>query len=119
MRRRARPILAFWICCGLSACAKSHSEIAAIPVDPDSYAGLSCPQLGQVHASTLRDLLLSEVVQDGYYAADRTRTFGVPTPMATLFGDSRAEEVARLKGETQAMAARLRQAGCIARVRRG
>lgn len=120
MPPRARPILTLLACCSLlSACAKPHDEIAPIPIDPAAYADLSCPQLGRVHAKALRDLLLSEVVQDGYYRADRTRTFGVPTPMATLFGDSRAEEVARLKGETQAMATQLRQAGCLVRMSRG
>jgi hypothetical protein len=102
MPPRARLILTFWACCSLlAACAKSHDEIAPLPVDPAAYADLTCPQLGQVHAKAMRDLLLSEVVQDGYYRADRTRTFGVPTPMATLFGDSRAEEVARLKGDAR------------------
>lgn len=119
MQPCTRLIVAFWGCCILAGCAKSHDEIAPMPVDPAVYADLSCPQLGRVHASALRDLLLTEVVQDGYYRADRTRTFGVPTPMATLFGDSRAEEVARLKGETEAMATQLRQAGCLAHVNKG
>lgn len=119
MPLRARLFLTFWAFCSLlSACAKPHDEIAPFPIDPATYADLSCPQLGRVHAKAVRDLLLSEVVQDGYYRADRTRTFGVPTPMATLFGDSRAEEVARLKGETQAMASQLRQAGCLAHMSR-
>jgi hypothetical protein len=115
--RRRRVFLALWACCGLSACARPHNEIAPLPVDPAIDADLTCRQLGQTHAKALRDLLLSEVVQDGYYAADRTRTFGVPTPMATLSGDSRAEDVARLKGETRAMAAQLERAGCLVRPR--
>jgi hypothetical protein len=113
--RRPPLFLAVWACCSLSACAKPPSEIAAVTVDPDAFTDFSCRQLGQMHAKARRDLLLSEVVQQGYYAADRTRTFGVPTPMATLFGDSRAEEVARLKGETEAIATQLESAGCIAR----
>lgn len=114
-----RLILALWGCHSLAACAKSHEGIAPAPVDPALYADLSCPQLGRVHARAMRDLLLTEIVQDGYYRADRTRTFGVPTPMATLFGDSRAEEVARLKGKTEAMATQLRQASCIVRANKG
>lgn len=114
----ARLIVAFWGCCNLAACAKSHDEIAPLPIDPAVYADLSCPQLGRVHASARRNLVLTEVVQDGYYKADRTRTFGVPTPMATLFGDSRADAVAMLKGETEAMATQLRQAGCLTRANR-
>jgi hypothetical protein len=73
--RPARLFLAFWASCCLAACAKPHGEIAPSPIDPAIYADLSCRQLGQMHAKALRDLLLSEVVQDGYYAADRTRTF--------------------------------------------
>lgn len=114
MRRRTRLILGLSVACGVAACARPHGEIAPLPVDPADYAGFTCPQLGQIHRKATRDLLLAEVVQDGYFAADRTRVFGAPIPMATLFGDGRAEEVARLKGETEAMAEQLRRGGCLA-----
>jgi hypothetical protein len=112
--RRLRLLPGLWAFCGLAACAPPHGEIAAAPVDSAAYAGLSCRQLGRAQATAMRDLILSEVVQDGYHAADRTRAFGAPLPLATLFGDSRAGEVARLKGETQATRERLRRDDCLA-----
>lgn len=115
MPKLARVTQALLIGCGLSGCAKPHDDIAPEPVPPAAYAQATCRQLSLMHAKTMRNLIFSNIIQDQHYADDRTRTFGVPTPMATIFEQSREAEVARLKGEALAIAAQLERAGCIAR----
>lgn len=115
MLRRETASLAIVIVCGLSACARSHGGIAPDPVPPQAFAAANCRQLSLMRAKAERSLILSEIVQDHRYAEDRTRTFGAPTPMATIFEEDHAADVARLKGETFALAAQLERAGCVAR----
>lgn len=115
MLRRRTVTLAALAVCGLSACARSHGEIAPDPVPPQAFAAADCRQLSLMRAKAERSLILSEIVQDHRYAEDRRRTFGIPTPMATIFDGDHEAEVARLKGEAYALAAELARAGCVAR----
>ncbi|WP_457798523.1 hypothetical protein [Methylocystis sp. S23] len=115
MRRRKRAALAFSAICGLSACAKRHGEVAPAPIPPSAFETATCRQLSAMHAKAMRTLVFSELLQDHRHAEDRTRIFGVPTPMATIFEENREAELARLKGETLALAAQLQRAGCVAR----
>lgn len=115
MRRPAMLILSFSLMTGLAACAVTHGEIAPAPIPPEAYAPASCRQLALMRAKTMRSLTLASIIQDQHYADDRTRTFGVPTPMATIFDEDRAPEVARLKGESLALTAQLENAGCVER----
>ncbi len=82
---------------------------------PSAFEPATCRQLSLMHAKAMRSLVYAELMQDQRYAEDRTRTFGVPTPFATLFEENREAEVALLKGETLALAAQLEQARCMAR----
>ncbi len=107
-----RP-LTLCIAFALAACAQRHDEIAPELVAPESYAQATCRDLAQTLTRTRRNLIFSEIAQDKHYADDRIRTFGVPTPMATLFDPDTAPEVARLKGETRALALQMERAGCI------
>lgn len=114
MLRRGTTSFAILVGCVLSACARSHGEIAPVPVPPQAFAAADCRQLSLMRAKAERSLILSEIVQDHRYAEDRTRTFGVPTPMATIFEENREAEVARLKGEAYAIAAEIQRTGCVA-----
>jgi hypothetical protein len=115
MRQPARATLALLILFGLSACAKGHGEIAPEPIPPFAYEQATCRQLSLMQAKTARALIFSSIVQDQRQAEDHTRIFGVPTPMAAIFEENREAEVARLKGESLALAAQLKRAGCVAR----
>jgi hypothetical protein len=115
MLRLAKMAMAFALACGLPACAKNHDEIAPAPISPAAYAPATCRELSLMYAKTMRSLVFSELMQDHRYAEDRTRTFGIPTPMATLFEENREAEVARLKGNALAIPAQLERAGCVAR----
>lgn len=117
MHRCTRPIStpspALALLLSLAGCALRHDQIAPASINPASYDQASCEQLSLMHAKSRRTLILAEIAQDQYYEDDRTRTFGVPTPMATLFGEGNAAEVARLKGDTIALSAQLGRAGCL------
>jgi hypothetical protein len=115
MLQAAHATLALSILSGLCACAARHGEIAPEPIPPFAYAAASCRELSLMRDKTMRSLVLVSVIQDQHHADDRTRTFGVPTPMATIFEENRAGDVARLKGESLALAEELRRAGCVAR----
>lgn len=109
----ARAAIALCIFLGLAACAKRHDEIPPELIEPGAYAQADCRQLARMYAKTTRSLIFSELAQDKHYADDRIRTFGVPTPMATLLDENVAGEVARLKGDALALAAQMERAGCI------
>jgi hypothetical protein len=115
MRQTGRAIPPFLILFGLSACAKGHGEIPPDPIPPAAYAPASCRELALMRAKTMRALTFSEITQDFRHDEDRTRVFGVPVPMATIFEENREAEVARLKGESLALATQLHRAGCVAR----
>jgi hypothetical protein len=115
MLRREGAALAFLAICALSACAKSHGEIAPTPAPPWAFESANCRQLASMYAKAARTLVFSEIAQDHRHAEDRMRVLGVPLPMATIFEESREAETARLKGEALALAAQLQRAGCLAR----
>jgi hypothetical protein len=115
MLQPARAALALSIIFAVSACAKRHDEISPAPVPPSAYEPATCRELSLMRARTMRSLTLSSIIQDQHHADDRTRTFGAPTPMATIFEEDREAEVARLKGESLAITKQLRRAGCVAR----
>jgi hypothetical protein len=115
MLHAARAIPPILILCGLSACMRGHGEIPPDPIPPAAYARASCRELALMRAKTLRTLIFSEITQDFRHDEDRTRVFGVPVPMATIFEEDRTADVARLKGESLALATQLHRAGCVAR----
>lgn len=114
MFRRARVGFLVAIA-GLGACAPNHAQILPMPIPPEAYDGATCRQLSLMHAKAMRSLIFADIAQDRNFEDDRIRTFGVPTPMATIFEPSYVVEVARLKGETAALAQQLQRAGCVLR----
>ncbi|MGJ0508726.1 MAG: hypothetical protein ACR652_16690 [Methylocystis sp.] len=114
MQQTLRAPLAPLVAAALIAgCALRHDEIAPDPIPPAAYASADCRQLAQMQAKTNRTLIFSEIAQDHRYAEDRTRTFGVPMPMALLFEERGEANVARLKGDSLALAAQLERGGCL------
>jgi hypothetical protein len=97
----------------LAACMRPSRDIEPVFVDPNYFAGATCRQLILKRARTLRALIFSGLTQDQYYRDDRTRTFGVPTPMATIFEESREGEISVIKGELMALNEQLWRMNCV------
>jgi|GEM_PF-4303253 len=98
----------------LTGCAPRASQIAPALMDPYAYQAATCRELDEMKAKTQRDRIYADLAQDRQYDDDRTRTFGVPTPMATLFEESSAPLTARIKGDSLAINTQLERSGCIA-----
>lgn len=98
----------------LAGCAPRASEIAPTLMDPYAYETATCRELDEMKAKAQRDRIYAYIAQDQQHDDDRTRTFGIPTPMATLFENSRAPFTARMKADSLAINAQLARSGCIA-----
>ena len=98
----------------LSGCAPRASQIAPALMDPYAYEAATCRELDEMRAKAQRDRIYADMAQNQQYDDDRTRTFGVPTPMATVFEENRAPETARIKADSLAINAQLARSGCIA-----
>ncbi|MCX7900016.1 MAG: hypothetical protein N2444_08040, partial [Methylocystis sp.] len=81
----------------LFACAPHHGDIGPANLDPTPFLQASCAELSLMRAKADRSLIFASLAQDQQARDDDTRTFGVPTPMATIFETSRAPEVAGYK----------------------
>ncbi|PWB94369.1 hypothetical protein [Methylosinus sporium] len=110
--RALSPALAVAAAFGLAACAKPTREIEPAPVDPGLFIGADCPQLVARRARIAQALIFAGSAQDQLAADDRTRTFGVPTPMGTPFDADREPQIARLKGELHAVNAQMDAQRC-------
>jgi hypothetical protein len=82
-----------------SACSKRIEEIEPASISAGEFAGMTCSQLVSEQARKTRALIFAELAQERVIADDRIRTFGVPTPMGSLFNEDRTESIARLKGQ--------------------
>lgn len=113
--RRGRKI----IICGslifiMGGCAPRSSQIAPALMDPGAYEAATCRELDEMKGKTQRDRIYAALAQDRQYEDDRTRTFGVPTPMATVFEESQAPITARMKADSLAINTQLQRSNCIA-----
>lgn len=98
----------------LAGCAPRASQIAPALMDPFAYEAATCRELDEMRAKAQRDRIYADIAQDQQHDDDRTRTFGVPTPMATLFEESRAPSTARMKADSLVINAQLERSGCLA-----
>lgn len=112
-RAAIAPLILAPLLSDIAGCALRHDEIAPEPINPAAYAQADCRQLAQMQAKSVRMMILSEIAQDARYEDDRTRTFGAPTPMATIFEGRGEAQVSRLKGDALALAAQLEREGCL------
>lgn len=98
----------------LAGCAPRASHIAPAIMDPYAYQAATCRELDEMRAKAQRDRVYADMAQDRQHDDDLTRTFGVPTPMASVFEEGRAPEAARIKADSLAINAQLARSGCIA-----
>jgi len=98
------------ISCALSvtACASNSSDIAAAYVSPTSYASFACPQLREEASRVSSRAALAMGTQDQRATNDKV-AMGVglvvfwPALLFTKGDGASAAEVARLKGEMEAI----------------
>ena len=113
MFRPARAALLLLTLLALGACMPPTRAIGPAFIDPRLYAGVNCQQLVALRARAMRGLTFSGLAQDQLHRDDHIRTFGAPTPMATIFDESREPDVSALKGELLALNERLTQMDCL------
>jgi len=105
-------LMAFGIALTLGGCATRPENIPAAYVSPEQYAQYSCAQLKTVmtEAKALMDKF--SAIQTGKANSDALTVIFVPIPPTKLSGDY-AADVAKYKGEVQAIESVQKKKGCI------
>lgn len=87
----------------LGACAKSPESIAPSYVSEMGYRSWSCPQLAEEGSRVSAALARASTQQEQARTNDTIGVILIGVPTASLSGDNIAPEVARLKGEQEAI----------------
>jgi hypothetical protein len=111
MNLRAAAGLGLLAC--LCACAKAPESIAPAYVSDLPYRSYSCQTLGEEQARVSNALAVASAQQEKARSNDTVGVIFLGLPVSTLSGDNVAPEVARLKGEQDALqrAANLKACG--------
>lgn len=109
MHARVLPALALAL--ALSACATRPESISASYVSHEKYAGLSCERLNARMSDARSNLEKFSQMQDTKANVDAATVFLVLIPLSKLSGDS-AADVAKWKGEVEAIETAQVRAGC-------
>ncbi|KQT57594.1 MULTISPECIES: hypothetical protein [unclassified Aureimonas] len=101
----------------LAGCAKRSENISAVYVSPMAYRGLSCEELAEEAQVISSRAIVATGAQDKQAGKDvAVTTVGVVLFWPALFfidgNDEKAAEVARLKGEMQAIEDTSRRNNC-------
>lgn len=97
----------------LGACAKHPDAIAATYVSHASYRGLGCNELAQENMRLGSVLGRASTQQENARTNDVLGILFIGVPVSTLSGDNIAPEIARLKGEQEALNRRMLENGCL------
>lgn len=92
--------------CGLG-CAKAPGSIEAAPVAPNRYAHLTCEQAMTELGIKSYDLIPLSREQEEAARADAWNVLVFGVPLSGIEGKRKTEEIARLKGEIDALNARV------------
>jgi hypothetical protein len=95
----------------LSACASRPESIAASFVSHEKYSGNDCTQLSTYLADARSQLQKVSALQDSKANMDAATVFFVLVPASKLSGDH-AGDVAKLKGEVEAIETAQVKRGC-------
>lgn len=87
----------------IAGCAKSPDSIAPSYVSDISYKPLSCGDLAIEDARLRTALTRASAQQENARGGDIVGVLLIGVPVSTLSGDNIAPEVARLKGEVDAV----------------
>jgi hypothetical protein len=86
-----------------TGCAKSPESIAPSYISDISYRPLPCQDLANEERRTHEALSRASEQQEQARTADAVGVIMIGIPVSTLSGDNVAPEVARLKGEIEAI----------------
>lgn len=95
----------------LSACASRPESIAASYVSHEKYAGNDCTQLSTYLSDARSQLQKVSAMQDSKANMDAATVFFVLVPASKLSGDH-AADVAKMKGEVEAIETAQVKRGC-------
>jgi hypothetical protein len=87
----------------VSACAKSPESIAPAYVSELTYQHLTCDQMGQEMLRLTQALATASTAQEQARSGDIAGVILLGLPVSTLSGANIAPEIARLKGEQEAI----------------
>ena len=96
-----------------AGCARQPDQIAASPVATDRYLQMSCAELLTSRAAKKVDQVRLEQAQHEAAEHDKAAMGVIHVPIASMTGKDREDEVARGKGELQALAAAIQSNGCM------
>jgi hypothetical protein len=86
-----------------AACAKSPASIAPSYISEMPFMNYSCQQLGEEEARLARAYANAAKQQEAARRGDIVSVVFVGLPVSSLSGDNIAPEIARLKGEQEAV----------------
>jgi hypothetical protein len=98
-----RPFLFACSALSLAACAKSPESIAPAYVSEVGYHGYTCQQLGEEGTRLSAALATASAQQEKARTNDTVGVILIGLPVSSLSGDNIAPEIARLKGEQEAV----------------
>lgn len=87
----------------LAACAKSPESISASYVSHVGYQSWSCPQLGEEQHRLSAALATASTEQKKTRSQDTAGVILLGLPVSSMSGGNIAPEIARLKGEQEAV----------------
>lgn len=86
-----------------TACAKSPESISAAYVSEVGYQSWTCAQLGEEAGGLSAALSRASQQQEQARTNDAVGVLLIGLPVSSMSGDNIAPEIARLKGETEAV----------------
>ena len=104
--------VAIAISTALSGCAKSPDSIAPAYVSEVGFQNWNCNQLGEESAHLATALARASEQQENARTNDTVGVILIGLPVSSLSGDNIAPEIARLKGETEAVRKVSNNKGC-------
>ena len=97
-----------------AGCAKRPEEIAATPVAVDPYMQMQCSQLTPLKAQKEVELSQLEKEQKDTADQDAAAMAVIHVPVGSMTGSDKEPQVARAKGEVQAINSAYQSKGCAA-----
>jgi hypothetical protein len=95
--------LAFALAALIAACAKSPDAIAPSYVSEVGYQSWSCQQLGEEQLRLSQALAVASKQQEQARTNDTVGVILLGLPVGSMSGENIAPEIARLKGEQEAV----------------
>ena len=98
-----RKIRLFVLLVFLSGCAKSPESISPAYISEVGYLNWSCQQLAEEDGKLRNALAVASTQQENARTNDTVGVLLIGLPVSSLSGDNIAPEIARLKGEAEAI----------------